>query len=370
MTGQLTMNSAADRITDPVRWGIIGPGAIAGWFAQGVEESTSGLLVAVGSRTQEKADRFGKEFNVPRCFVGYDALLADPDVDAVYVATPHPAHMEWVIKAAEAGKHILVEKPIGMNLSEAERMIEAARTHDVFLMEAFMYRCHPLAATLAELIREGAVGDVRLIHSHFGYHSQPSPTSRAFAMELGGGGILDVGCYPASMSRLLAGAAVGKPFDEPEEVKACGHLGSMGADEWAVASVKFGSGICAQLSCAVRVETMKDSMLRVFGSKGMLEVADPWQASRFNRNPTVIRIRRSGESEPEEILLEAPRMLYTYEVDTVGENIPNRQAPAMTWDDTLGNMRLLDRWRAEVGLVYDMEKGGNSPICRTAQDSR
>lgn len=370
MTEQLPITQTPPPPESPVRWGILGTGAIADWFARGVHESTSGLLAAVGSRTQEKADRFGKQHNIPRCIVGYDALLADPDIDAVYIATPHPAHLEWAVKAAEAGKHLLVEKPIGMNVSEAQTMIEAARAHDVFLMEAFMYRCHPLAGKLVELIRDGAVGEVRLIHSHFGYHSQPSPTSRAFAMDLGGGGILDVGCYPASMTRLLAGAAVGKPFDEPEEVKACGHLGALGADEWAVASIKFGSGICAQLSCAVRVETMKDSMLRVFGSKGMLEVADPWQPSRFNRDPTRIRIRRGG-SEPEEIVVHAHKMLYTYEADMVGANILNRQAPAMTWDDTLGNMRLLDRWRAEIGLVYEMEKPGNSAMAGvTTQESQ
>jgi predicted dehydrogenase len=342
-------------LAEQARWGILGPGSIAGWLARGIKESSNGGLIAVGSRQQANADRFGDEHNVPRRYGSYEALLADPDVDVVYVATPHPMHLDWAIRVAEAGKHVLVEKPIGMNRDEAVLMIAAANDHDVFLMEAFMYRCHPQTERLIQLLEEGVIGEVGLIHSTFSYHTNAAPESRAFNLELGGGGILDVGCYPASLARLVAGRAVGKPFANPTEVKAVAHFHATGADNWSAASIKFPSGILAQISCGVQLNTMQDPQLRVFGSEGMLQIADPWQPSRFNREPSTILLKRNGESA-QEIRVDAPKMLYTYEAENVVQHIQERESPAMTWDDTLGNMRLLDRWRAEIGLQYDADQ--------------
>src|SRR5688500_17337334 len=126
-----------------LRWGLLASGRIANAFAKGVLASRTGKLVAVGSRSQEKADEFAAQYDIPNCHGSYEALLADPEVDAVYISTPHPGHAEWAIKAAEAGNHILCVKPITMNAGEAMAVVEAARQNDVFLMEAFMYRCHP-----------------------------------------------------------------------------------------------------------------------------------------------------------------------------------------------------------------------------------
>src|SRR5207237_9838586 len=154
-------------------------------------------------------DQFVEEFHIPRgqCYLSYDALLSDANVHAVYIATPHPQHLDWAIKAAQAKKHLLVEKPIGINHAEAMAIIEAAIANDVFLMEAFMYRCHPQTARIIELIREKAIGQVRVIQATFSFHwpIEFDANSRLLAQDLGGGGILDVGCYPVSMSRLIAG---------------------------------------------------------------------------------------------------------------------------------------------------------------------
>ncbi|MBV9229101.1 MAG: Gfo/Idh/MocA family oxidoreductase, partial [Chloroflexi bacterium] len=199
-------------------WGIIGTGRIAGIFANGIAESKTGTLLAVGSRTQASADKFGETWNVERRYGSYAALLADSDVQAVYIATPHPLHAEWAIKAAEAGKHVLCEKPIALNHAEAMAIIEAALRHDVFLMEAFMYRCHPQTAKLIELVRSGVIGKVRVIQASFSFHTTFRPESRLLNNALGGGGILDVGGYCASMARLIAGAAVGKDFADPTRV--------------------------------------------------------------------------------------------------------------------------------------------------------
>ena len=352
--------------TDKLRWGIIGTGTIAKTFAKGVADSTSGVVVAVGSRDQRSADAFADAFGIPRRHPSYDALLADEQVQAVYISTPHPLHKQWAVKAAAAGKHILCEKPIGVNAAEAAEIVAAARKHDVFLMEAFMYRCHPQIAKLVELIRDGAIGQVRVIQATFAFHAPIpyDPTTRLLANDLAGGGILDVGCYPASFCRLAAGAAVGKPFAEPTELVATGYLGQTGVDEWTVASAKFpgpatsggnaGGDILAQLSTGVQCE--QENVGRVYGSDGWIYVPNPWNPS-LDGSPATLVVHRRNEPA-REIVVETPGPLYALEADTVARNLSARQAPspAMSWDDSLGNMKLLDRWRAAIGLKYGFEK--------------
>ena len=199
-----------------LRWGILGAGTIARTFARGLAASRTGTLVAVGSRSLATAESFGDEFDVAHRYGSYDDLLADADVQAVYIATPHPMHAEWAIKAAEAGKHILCEKPLTLNHAEAMAVVEAARAHNVFLMEAFLYRCHPQTAALVDLIQAGAIGAVRLIQATYGFNATFNPDGRLFRQDLGGGGILDVGCYPVSFARLIAGAATGRAVRRPD----------------------------------------------------------------------------------------------------------------------------------------------------------
>ncbi len=268
-----------------LKWGLLATGGIAHTFARGLETSQTGELLAVGSRTQASADRFGDEFSVPRRHGSYEALLADPEVQAVYLSPPHPMHAEWAMKAAEAGKHVLCEKPLGMNEAEARRIIEAARQHDVFLMEAFMYRCHPVTTRLVELLREGLIGEVRVIQAAFSFAGGADPRGRHLDKVLGGGGILDVGCYPASMSRLVAGVALGGEIAEPLEVKGTAYFGDTGVDEYAVAVARFPGGILAELATGVRVN--QENVVRIFGTQGKIEVPSPWFGSR---DPGVSRI--------------------------------------------------------------------------------
>src|SRR5918911_2446977 len=156
-----------------LRWGILGTGRIARTFAEGIAASESGTLIAVGSRAQETADRFADTYGVERRYASYEALLADPDVQAVYISLPNHLHATWTIRCAQAGKHILCEKPLTTNYGEAMTVVEEVRRCDVFLMEAFMYRCHPQTARLKQLIDEGAIGEVRLIQSNFSYNLGP-----------------------------------------------------------------------------------------------------------------------------------------------------------------------------------------------------
>lgn len=338
-----------------LQWGIIGAGGIARAFARGLAASKTGELLAVGSRAQATADKFGDEFGTPRRYGSYDALLADKEVQAVYIATPHPMHAEWAIKAADAGKHILCEKPLTINHAEAMAVVEAAIRNDVFLMEAFMYRCHPQTAKLVELIREGTIGQVRIIQATFSFHAGFNPEGRLLKNALGGGGILDVGCYATSMARLVAGAALGKEFADPIEVRGVGHLGTTNVDEWAIASLRFPNDILAEVATGVQLN--QENVVRIFGSEGNILVPSPWFCTRDAGTTTII-VRRNGEAAPREVVVEAKAGLYTIEADTVAANLTRRQAPspAMTWDDSLGNMKTLDRWRQSIGLVYETEK--------------
>ncbi len=330
-----------------LRWGIMGTGNIARTFAKGVRGSATGRLVAIGSRTQEAADTFGAEFEAANRHGSYAALVADPEVDAIYISLPNHLHAEWTIRCAEAGKHILCEKPFTVNHAEALPVIEAVRKHDVFLMEAFMYRCHPQTLRLKELIEAKTIGDVRLIQSSFSYNMGPKYENIRLSNPAAGGGIMDVGCYTVSMARLIAGS-------EPEVVTGVAHIGAISrVDEQATASLKFPGGIVAALSTGTQVSV--DNELRIWGSEGHIRVPNPWfPGEKDNR----ILVQRSGQKEPETILVDAPHGLYSIEADTVAAHLAARQAPppCMTWDDTLGNMATLDAWRKAVGLVFDVER--------------
>ena len=344
-----------------INWGIIGAGSIARVFANGLRFSKTGRLEAIASRTAGKADALADLFDVAKRYNSYEDILADSAIDAVYISTIHPAHLEPVVMAAKAGKHILVEKPIAMNAEEAAKMVDAARENDVFLMEAFMYRCHPQIAKMVELIQDGAIGDVLVVRSTFGYHAGFNPDSRAYNRELGGGGILDVGCYPASMVRLVAGAAAGKLFLDPVEFKATGVVGPTGVDHYTTATLKFENDVVAEIATAVACNLPPDTV--IYGSEGILSVPNPWLPSSPCRSartalpldtpfPASTLLLHKRGAEPEEITVAVDRDLFSYEADMVGAHIDDRQAPAASWDDTLGNMRTLDAWLAELGVNY------------------
>ncbi len=334
-----------------IRWGILGTGAIAHKFATGLLQSKTGTLAAVGSRSEKSAAHFASEFPA-RCHGSYEELLADPGVDVVYISTPHPMHAKWAIKAADAGKHVLCEKPLTMNHAEALEVVEAARRNDVFLMEAFMYRCHPQTAKLVELIRAGVIGEVRFIRATFSFMAPRRLEGRLLNPGLGGGAILDVGCYPVSMARLIAGAVAGKAFAEPVEVKAVGQIGAESrVDEYAIASLRFPNSIVAQIAAGVQLEL--DNNVRIVGTKGAILVPNPWVIS-FDAGFSKIIIFK--DHLPEEVVVEFDRGIYAIEADTVAAHLADRQAPAISWDDSLGNMRTLDRWRAEVGMTCDSEE--------------
>ncbi|CAN7622357.1 aldo/keto reductase [Agrobacterium tumefaciens] len=340
----------------PIRWGIIGPGTIARTFADGIAHSRTGRLEAIATRNPDKPG-LAEAFSGARIIKGYDALLADPDIDAVYIATPHTGHAEWAIKAIRAGKNVLVEKPIALSAYDADAIFHEAKKAGVFAGEAYMYRLHPQTSKLLELVKARAVGDVRIIRSSFGFNMGSFRADhRLFANETAGGGILDVGGYPVSMVRMIAGAVDGKPFAEPEKVVGVAHLGQSGVDEWASAVLKFANGIVAEVSCSIMAA--QDNVLRIIGSEGRIEVKDFWFAAGHKGGTGRIDIIRGDKVET--IELPEDRWLYSFEVDAAGEAIRQGKkefdAPGMAWADSLGNLRVMDQWRASVGLEYSIEK--------------
>ena len=339
----------------PIRWGIIGPGTIARTFADGIAHSKTGKLVAIASRNPGKPG-LGDGFPGARIIAGYEALLADPDVDAVYIATPHTGHAEWAIKAVRAGKHVLVEKPIALTAYDADAVFHEARKAGVFAGEAYMYRLHPQTAKLVELIKSGVIGDVRIIRTSFGFNMGGfKPEHRLFANDAAGGGILDVGGYPVSMARLIAGAVSGKPFLEPEKVSGVAHLGQSGVDEWASAVLKFPNGIVAEVSCSIMAQ--QDNVLRIIGSEGRIEVENFWFASGHKGGVGKIEIIKGADRQLVEVREDG--WLYAFEVDAAGEAIRAGRTeftyPGMGWADSLGNLRTMDQWRQSVGLEYGVE---------------
>jgi len=337
-----------------VRWGILGPGNIAQNFADGLAEAKSGALTAIASRSADRRASFGDRNKVAadKRHATYEALIADADVDAIYISTPHPWHAQWATKAMRAGKAVLVEKPAGMNAAEVVALTEVAAQSGVFFMEAYMYRCHPQIARMLELIASGEIGTLRHAKINFGFAAPFKADSRLYDRNLGGGGILDVGGYTTSLARLLAGASMGQHIAEPSAVKGAGIIGKSGVDEVAHGLLTFSNGFIAEIACAVA--RSMDNRAIITGDKGTIELLDPWVPGR-NAGPSdsKIIVTVNGKARTEEI--NNPHHLFSFEAELASRAIAggHKQAPypAMSWADSIGNLTTMDRWRSELGYV-------------------
>ncbi|MBD5782351.1 Gfo/Idh/MocA family oxidoreductase [Pelagicoccus sp. NFK12] len=331
-----------------LRWGILSTGFIAGRFAEGVASSNSGKLVGVSSRNLETAQEFAAKHGNCSAYGSHAELLARDDLDAVYVASPHPFHAEMAIAAAEAGKHILCEKPIAMNSQETEAIIAAAEKAVVTLVEAYMYRCHPQTAKVAQLIREGAIGEVKLVQAAFGFHAPFDPEGRLFAKQLGGGGILDVGGYPASFACMVADLANG---GSETAVTCSGGLGQIdprcGTDTLAIANLDFSSGLRAQISCSTQLA--QNNHVRIYGSEGWIDIAEPWIVSPRG-GVWSFHHYRSDASKPDIVSGQDRRELYGVEADTFAQLVAGERpnAPYMTLSDTRRTNQILEDWQKQL----------------------
>lgn len=328
-------------MADRIRWGIIGCGNISHKFAEGLRVLEDAELLAVGSRTQEKADAFGAEFGAPRCYGSYEALANDPGLDAVYIGTPHPMHKGNSILCLRAGKAVLCEKPFAINRSEAEEVMSVAREEKCFLMEAMWTRFLPVIIRVREWLREGRIGEPRMIQADFGFRAGYDEESRLFNPHFGGGGLLDVGVYCVSMASMV--------FETPpREISGLAHLGSSGVDEQAAYVLGYSGGRLALLSSAVRTNTPHE--LTIMGTDGMIRVHPMfWCGTRAT-------LMIAGH-DPIDAELPLKGNGYNYEAAAVGQCLREGKLECETMPlyETLEIMDTMDRIRAQWGLKYPME---------------
>lgn len=246
----------------PVRVGVLGAANIARGFIKGVKPSTRVVVTAVASRSSEKAQAFALETGVPRFHGTYEALLADPEIDAIYNPLPNSLHAQWSIRACEAGKHVLCEKPLCLSGADARRMFEAARRHSVHLVEGYPYRAQPQTLKLLEVIESGVIGPLQLIQASFGFTLADGPNIRVDA-SLGGGSLLDAGAYPVSLVRMVA-------REKPTRVHAVARWAG-GVDRALNATLEFESGLLAQISCSFATSFHRQALIA--GTQGVIQTS-------------------------------------------------------------------------------------------------
>jgi len=307
----------------PVNWGIISTADINRKVIPGAKESSKVELLAVASRTQDRAESYAAEWGIPRAYGSYEALLDDPEIEAVYISLPNTLHCEWSIRAVEAGKHVLCEKPLTRHADEAQAAFDAAERAERFLSEAFMYRHHPQTAKLKQLVDEGAVGTLRLVRSAFSYGLYDEENIR-LRTDVEGGALMDVGCYNVSGSRLLGG--------EPTRVWGEAWYGPSGTDWVFTGTLRFPNDVIATFDCGTALENRDE--LEAIGSDGSLFLDDPWHCA----NP-VIEIRRGDGVERVEVERADP---YRLELENVSDAIRGDGALLLGRDDALGQARTLE----------------------------
>jgi D-xylose 1-dehydrogenase (NADP+, D-xylono-1,5-lactone-forming) len=305
------------------RWGLLSTAAINDALLEGIRRSDAAEVVAVSSRDPARAEAYALERGIARAHGSYEGLLADPDVDVVYVALPNALHVDWAVRALEAGKHVLTEKPLSVDPGEVERAFEAAERADRLLMEGFMWRHQPQAKRLAELAQDGTIGDVRLVRAQFSF-TLTRPDDVRWLPDLGGGALLDVGCYCVSAMRLVAG--------EPETVFAQKVVARGGADARFTATMAFENGALGHFDCGFDVPMRRE--LEVVGSDGVL-----FLEPAFGSDHGVLRLSRGG-ADFEQIEVPATHR-YQLEVENFSHATRGEEAPLLDRAESLGQARTL-----------------------------
>jgi xylose dehydrogenase (NAD/NADP) len=306
-----------------VKWGIISTAEINEKVIPGAHASGKVELIAVASRDQGRADEYARRWGIERAYGSYEALLDDPEVEAVYISLPNNLHCEWSVRALEAGKHVLCEKPLTRHPAEVEAAFDAAARNGRFLSEAFMYRHNPQTHRVRQLVADGAIGELRLARAAFSYGLY-DPENIRLRTDLDGGALMDVGCYCVSGLRLLAG--------EPELVYAQAWIGPSGTD-WVVGgTLRFAGNVIGTLDCGTALTDRSE--LEAIGSEGSLFLADPWHA----RTP-VIELRRDGAVER----IELERVdSYRLELENLSDVIRGEAELLLGREDAIGQARVLE----------------------------
>jgi predicted dehydrogenase len=307
---------------EPVKWGILSTADINRLVIPPAQASEKVDLVAVASRTQERADEYAAKWRIPQAYGTYEALLADPEIEAIYISLPNTMHVEWSIKAAQAGKHVLCEKPFDSDPDKVDDAFDAADTAGTYLMEAFMWRHNPQTKKLQELLHDGAIGELRVVRSCFSYGLYDEDNIR-LRTDVEGGALMDVGCYCISGSRLIAG--------EPEEVFGRQWTGPSGTDWVFTGSLSFADDVLGIFDCGTAMPNRDE--LEAIGSEGSLFLDDPWHC----RKP-VIELRRGGEVERIEV---EPADSYGLELENLSDAIRGVARPLLGRDDAVAQARTI-----------------------------
>ncbi len=326
------------------RYGVLGCGNIAEQFATDVAEARESVVAAVASRSTEKAVAFGARHGVDpgRCYGDYARLLRDPTLDAVYVALPNHAHHQWSKRALAADKHVLCEKPFTQSVAEAEDLFDTADAAGLRVMEAFMYRCHPLTRAVVAAVRGGAIGRLRLVRASFCYRTMRISGNVRFDPTIGGGGLQDIGSYCVSVARLLAGC-------EPHAVHAAGQFHDTGVDDVAAGLLNFPNGVTASLTFGMSVQA--DNTLHLGGEEGWIQVPVPWKPPREGavyvlggQTPPKQDLNAGGAASPpgpRTITVETPAPLFALEADAFAQSVRSGETLPVSREDTVGNLRVL-----------------------------
>jgi D-xylose 1-dehydrogenase (NADP+, D-xylono-1,5-lactone-forming) len=306
-----------------MRLGIVSTADINRKVIPGAHASDKIDLIAVASRDQVRAEEYAKEWDIPRAYGSYEALLEDPDVDAVYISLPNTMHREWSIRSVEAGKHVICEKPFSKRPEDVEASFDAAEAAGRLLTEAFMYRHNPQTTKLVELVRDGAIGELRVVRSAFSYSLYDTENIR-LRTDVDGGSLMDVGCYCVSGSRLLAG--------EPESVHGQAYVGPSGTDWVFTGAMRFPGDVHALFDCGTCLPERDE--LEAIGTEGSLFLDDPWHATE-----PVLELRRDGGVE--RIELEHVDS-YRLELENLADAIAGDAPLLLGRDDALGQARAID----------------------------
>ena len=322
-----------------IRWGILGPGGISHKFAIGLKAVPDTEIVAVGSRDPQRANTFADTFDIPHRHGSYIELVNDPEVDVIYVATPHPFHKECAMLCLEAGKAVLCEKPLTVDAEQAEELIAYAREHKQFLMEAMWTRFLPIIVKVRGWLAEGTIGEPRLLTADHGSRKTLSTEileGRLFNPKLGGGGLLDVGVYTVALAYMVFGA--------PSKITSLAHIGATNVDEQASILLGYDAGQIANLFCAIRTETSKEA--RIIGTEGSIYIPEFWQAT----SATLIRTGKDP------VHIEMPFIANGFENQAIEViNCIRKgklESRIMPLDESLSIMKTMDAVREQWGLEY------------------
>ena len=318
-----TSGDTTQTMGDAVKWGIISTADINRKVIPGAHASPKVELVAVASRDKARADEYAKTWEIERAYGSYEALLADPEIDAVYISLPNTLHCDWSIKALEAGKHVLCEKPLSRHTEQVVAAFDAADRTGRLLSEAFMYRHNPQTKRAKELVDEGAIGELRLVRSAFSYSLYDEDNIR-LRTDVEGGALMDVGCYTVSGSRLFGG--------EPQHVYGEAWFGPSGTDWVLGGTLRFPGDVIALFDCGTAM-TNRDE-LEAIGSEGSLFLDDPWHC-----DVPVIEVRRDGKVERIEL---EPVDSYRLELENVSDAIRGEAELLLARDDAIGQARALE----------------------------